>query len=175
MIFRGKDIPEERKRQWYRRASKALQNAALEAAGIQPNGQQPQQQPQYDQSYQQYQDPSQDLDYMRKQGAAAERINQYYGDDQARRQNVVDWGQAMDPDSHVANWLIENESSVAPQILERLTAHPEGWRELAELPPQTRHRWLSKLEGHIEAQMSFQQQMAQQMQQWDAGGSAQNK
>ena len=122
VIDKGKPLSEDRQRTWYRRASRALQDAANEAAGIQPNGQQPQQQPQYDQSYQQYQDPAQSLDYMRKQGAAAERINQYYGNDQVRRQAVVDWGQAMDPDQHVANWLIDNESTVAPQILERLAA-----------------------------------------------------
>jgi hypothetical protein len=50
-IFRGKALPEERQRQWYRRASRALTNAANEAAGIQPNGQQPQQQSQQQPQY----------------------------------------------------------------------------------------------------------------------------
>ena len=44
-IDRGEDIPQERQSAWLRRASKALQDAALEAQGIQPNGQQEQQEP----------------------------------------------------------------------------------------------------------------------------------
>jgi hypothetical protein len=114
-----------------------------------------------------YYPQQQDLEYMRKQGAAAERINQYYGQDQQRRQNVVDWGVAMDPDHHVAQRLIDNESVVAPQILEKLAASPEAWRQLAELPAHQRDRWLGALEGHLTAEANFQRQMAAQVQKWD--------
>jgi hypothetical protein len=162
---RGEEISQDRQNKWFRRASKAVNDAVNEAQGALQTalGQQPQPQQQYSDA--DYQAAAQsDLDYMRKQGAAAERINQYYGDDKERRQAVVDWGQAMDPESHVAQWLIDNESTVAPQILERLTASPEAWRELAELPPQTRSRWLSKFEGYVEAELKFGKQQAQQQQ-----------
>jgi hypothetical protein len=159
VIDRGEEIGQARQNRFFRRASKALNDAVNEATGIQPNGQQPQYDPA---AYQEQAD--QTLDYMRKQGAAAERINQYYGNDTERRQEVVNWGAAMDPEHHVANWLIDNESRVAPQILERLTASPEAWRELAELPPQTRNRWLSKFEGYVEAELKFGKQQAQQQQ-----------
>jgi hypothetical protein len=129
VIDRGEEIGQARQNRFFRRASKALNDAVNEATGVQPNGQQPQYSPA---AYQEQAD--QTLDYMRKQGAAAERVNQYYGNDMERRQEVVNWGAAMDPEHHVANWLIDNESRVAPQILERLTASPEAWRELAELP-----------------------------------------
>ena len=38
VMDKGKPIPEERQRQWFRRASKALSDAEMEAAGLQSNG-----------------------------------------------------------------------------------------------------------------------------------------
>jgi hypothetical protein len=165
-IDRGEELPQDRKSTWYRRASKALTDAANEAAGIQTNGQQPQ--PQQDQSAYQYQDRSQDPDYARKQGAAAERVNQYFGNDQERRQHVVDWHQALDPENKVAEWVISNESTVAGQIMERLASNPEALQQIAEMPDRQRDRWLGALEGNITAETNFKQQMAQQQQQFAA-------
>jgi hypothetical protein len=114
---------------------------------IQPtNEQQPQPQQYSDQS--QYEgDPTQDPTYMRKQGIVSERISRYFGDNQELKQSIVDWGAAMDEQGTVADWLIQNESSVAPQILHRLSQHPEGWAQLVSLPPQTRDRWLQNSKG----------------------------
>jgi hypothetical protein len=72
----------------------------------------------------------------------------------------------MDPESHVANWVIENESHFAPQILERLADHPEALQQLASMPPNQRDRWLGALEGHTAAETNFTRQMAQQQQSW---------
>jgi hypothetical protein len=166
VMDRGEEIPEDRKSQWYRRASKALSDATNEALGIKSNGWTgPPENPGYVESSEGV-DPQQldPVGYARKEGAAAQRVAAYFGDNQGAKQNIVDWGQAMDPESHVAEWLVDNESSVAPQILERLAANPEGWQQLASLPPQTRDRWLSKLEGHIEAELRFGQQQAQRQQ-----------
>jgi hypothetical protein len=165
-IDRDEELPENRKSAWYRRASKALADAANEAQGIRTNGQeQPQFMPQ-DARPDEYYAPADPVEHARKTGAAMERVKAYFGENQEAKQFIVDWGQAMDPESTVADWLIQNESAVAPQILERLAAHPEGWSQLAQLPPQTRDRWLSKLEGHIEAEISFASQQRQQQQQW---------
>ena len=174
-MFRGKDMPDERKRSWYRRAGKALADAADEAAGITKEfreqiGPNQQEKPRFipeNARPGEYYPEQQDLDYMRKMGAAAERVNQYFGQDQARRQNVMDWGQAMDPESLVSQWLIDNESVVAPQILEKLAGSPEAWKQLAELPAPQRDRWLGALEGHLTAEANFQRQMAEQVQRWD--------
>jgi hypothetical protein len=165
-IDRDEELPDNRKSAWYRRASKALSDAAAEAQGIRTNGeQQPEFMPQ-DARPEEYGAPSDPVEHARKTGAAMERVKQYFGDNQEAKQHIVDWGQAMDPESTVADWLIQNESAVAPQILERLAAHPEGWSQLAQLSPQTRDRWLAKLEGHIEAEISFASQQRQQQQQW---------
>ena len=77
----------------------------------------------------------------------SERISRYFGDNQELKQSIVDWGAAMDEQGTVADWLIQNESSVAPQILHRLSQHPEGWAQLVSLPPQTRDRWLQNSKG----------------------------
>lgn len=73
-MFRGKDIPEERKSAWYRRASKALNDASMEAAGLKSNGLPSQEIPEFiprnarsDDFYSEQFDP----DYTRKEGAAA--------------------------------------------------------------------------------------------------------
>jgi hypothetical protein len=163
-IDKGRDLPEERQRQWFRRASKAVHDATLEAQGIQPNGQQPQPQ-QVSQDQYQYQDRTQDPNYMRKMGAGAERVNQYFGQDQERREGVVAWGQAMDPGNTVAEWIIENESVAGPAILDRLAQNPEAWQQLAALPPNKRDRWLGALEGHIVTERNYKNQLAQQQQQ----------
>jgi hypothetical protein len=159
VIDQGREIPKDRQNKWFRRASKALADASAEAAGaFQPLiGEPPP-----SESYQGSEYETDPMEFARKQGAAAERIKLYFGDNAEKKQSIQDWGSAMDPENHVATWVIENESAVAPQIMERLAAHPEGWLQLAQLPPKTRNRWLSKLEGHIEAELRFGQQQAQQ-------------
>jgi hypothetical protein len=73
----------------------------------------------------------------------------------------------MDPESQVAEWVIENESVVAPQIMGRLADNPEALRQIAEMPVRQRDRWLGALEDNIMAEANFRQQLAQQQQQWN--------
>jgi hypothetical protein len=105
VIDRGEEIPGARQGEWYRRASKALQEATLEAQGIQPNSQQPQGQPTYipDAAGYESESQSQDPDYARKEGAAQVRIQNYFGNDTEKKQNIVDWHQAMDPQCTAAD------------------------------------------------------------------------
>ena len=72
----------------------------------------------------------------------------------------------MDPENKVANWVIDNESAYAPQILEKLADNPQALQELAEMPASQRHRWLGALEGHIAAEQNFARQLQGQQQQW---------
>lgn len=165
VIDRGEEIPQERQNQWFRRAHKALTDAALEAQGIQPNGQdeQPSQPPP---GYVPGDEAHAAVENARKTGAAALRVEQYFGGNAERKQQIVDWHSSLDPESHVANWVIENESHFAPQIMERLADNPEALQQLASMPANQRDRWLGALEGHIAAETNFAQQMAQQQQSW---------
>lgn len=161
-IDRGEEISEQRKGQWYRRAHKALTDAANEAAGIKTADQDEQQAapPEYDPT-----EEAQSRDYARKEGAAQVRVQQYFGNNEERKQQIIEWHAAMDPESKVASWIIENESQFAPQIMERLADNPEALQQLASMPANQRDRWLGALEGHIAAQTNFAQQVAQQQQQ----------
>lgn len=164
---RGEDLPQERQNQWYRRAHKALTDAALEAQGIQPNGQggeEPQQPPP---GYVPGDEALREAERARKEGAAALRVQQYFGGNQERKQQIIDWHQAMDPESKVAEWVIENESAVAPQIMEKLADNPEAVQQIAEMTPRQRDRWLGALEGNITAEQNFARKMQQEMTQWD--------
>ena len=69
-----------------------------------------------------------------KTGAAAMRIQQYFGDNTERKEQITQWHQAMDPEGKVATWVIENESTYAPQIMEKLADNPEALQQLAEMP-----------------------------------------
>jgi len=169
VIDHGEDLGEERQAKWFRRAHKALTDAALEAQGIDPNaleGQQPQEPPP---GYVPGDEAAWEIEEAHKTGAAQMRINQYFGDNQEARQNVTEWHQAMDPEGTVAQWIIDNESPMAGPIMQRTTEHPEALAELARLSPAERSRWLSKLEGHLEAEMRIGQQLAGQQQQWSQG------
>ena len=164
---RGEDLRQERQNQWYRRAHKALTDAALEAQGIQPNGQggeEPQQPPP---GYVPGDEALREAERARKEGAAALRVQQYFGGNQERKQQIIDWHQAMDPESKVAEWVIENESAVAPQIMEKLADNPEALQQIAEMTPRQRDRWLGALEGNITAEQNFARKMQQEMTQWD--------
>jgi hypothetical protein len=165
VIDEGRELPEDRRRSWYRRASKALNDAAMEASGLEPRRELDASVTQFNPTDQQY-DPSQDPVYARKAGIVTEKINQFFGDNRNRRQEIVDWGSAMDERGEVADWVIRNECAVAPQMFERLVSHPQAWAEIAQMDPQTRDRTLSKLEGAIEAEMRFANQQQAQAQQW---------
>ena len=166
-IDRGEDLPQERQNQWFRRASKALQDATLEAQGIKLNEQgEPQRPPPPPPGYVPGDEAMREIENARKTGAAALRVQQYFGDNQERKQQIIDWHQSLDPANTVANWVIENESVVAPQIMERLADNPEALQQIAEMPANQRDRWLGMLEGKIVAETHFAQQMAQQQQQW---------
>jgi hypothetical protein len=132
VIDRGEEIGDDRKTKWYRRASKALSDATAEAQGIL--------QPLIDQlpppqSYQGSEYETDPVTYARKEGMAAQRVNAYFGDNQTVKQNIMDWGAAMDEEGHVARWLVENECQVAPQILERLA--PSRRLGTIGVPPST--------------------------------------
>ena len=165
-IDRGEDLPRERANQWYRRAHKALTDAANEAAGIQPNGQGEQEPSAPPPGYVPGDEAQRGVERARKEGAAQLRVSQYFGNDAEKKQEIINWHDAMDPEHHVAEWVIENESVFAPQILERLSANPEALQQLASMPANQRDRWLGMLEGRIAAETNFAQQMTQQQQQW---------
>jgi hypothetical protein len=48
----------------------------------------------------------------------------------------------------------------------RTTENPEALQQLAQMSPSERSRWLSKLEGHLEAEMRIAQQLQGQQQAW---------
>jgi hypothetical protein len=165
VIDEGGELPEERQAQWFRRASK-VHDATLEAQGIKLDEQgQPEAPPPPPPGYVPGDEAMREIENARKTGAAAMRINQYFGDNQEIRQHITEWHQAMDPQSTVAQWLIDNESAMAGPIMQRCADNPEALAQLAQMPPAERSRWLSKLEGHLEAEMRIGQQLAQQQQQ----------
>jgi hypothetical protein len=55
---------------------------------------------------------------------------------------------------------------MAGPIMQRCADNPEALQQLAQMSPAERSRWLSKLEGHLEAELKFGQQLAGQQQQW---------
>jgi hypothetical protein len=164
-IDEGIDLPHDRQNSWFRRASKALSDAANEARGVRPTSGQEQPQPTYiPDEYRP--EPVRDEDYGRKTGVAAERVRAYFGPDVETKQNIIAWSEAMDPQSHVASWLIENESPVPGPMMSRLKDHPEEWRVIAELPARQRDIALATLQGNLMAEMNFAQRLAQQQQSW---------
>ena len=107
-----------------------------------------------------------EIENARKEGAAAMRVQQYFGNNTERKEEITSWHRAMDPESKVAQWVIDNESAYAPQIMEKLADNPQALQELAEMPANQRHRWLGALEGHIAAEQRFARQLQGQQQQW---------
>ena len=164
---RGEKLDERRDAAWFRRAHKALQDAALEAQGIKLNEQgEPEVPPPPPPGYVPGDEAMREVERARKEGAAAMRIQQYFGNNTERKEQITQWHQAMDPEGKVATWVIENESTYAPQIMEKLADNPEALQQLAEMPANQRQRWLGALEGHIAAEQNFARQMAGQQQQW---------
>jgi hypothetical protein len=169
-MFRGKDMPEERKSAWYRRASKALNDAAMEATGIKSNGLPSQEKPEYipqnarsDEYYSEQFDPN----YTRKEGAAAERVRAYFGNNQERKQQIIDWHTAQDPESRVAGWLISNDSPIPGQMIAWTADNPEALQTIAALPARQRDIALAHLQGQLMAQEGYAQHARQQQQQWE--------
>ena len=153
---RGEQLDERRDAAWFRRAHRALQDAANEAAGIKLNEQgEPEAPPPPPPGYVPGDEAMREVENARKEGAAAMRIQQYFGNDTERKTQITQWHQAMDPESKVAQWVIDNESAYAPQIMEKLADNPEALQQLAEMPANQRHRWLGALEGHIAAEQTF--------------------
>jgi hypothetical protein len=168
-MFKGKDISEDRKSAWYRRASKALNDAQMEAAGIKSNGLPSQEIPEYiprnarsDDFYPEQFDPN----YQKKEGAAAERVRQYLGNNQERKQQIIEWHQAMDPECKTATWLIQNDSPIPGAIMGWTANNPEALQTIASLPARQRDIALAHLQGQLMAQESYAQQMRQQQAQW---------
>ena len=55
------------------------------------------------------------------------RIQQFIsGTTPSAKNRLLQWHQAMDPEGKVATWVIENESTYAPQIMEKLADNPEA-------------------------------------------------
>ena len=94
------------------------------------------------------------------------RVQSYFGGNTERKEEITAWHRAMDPESKIADWCIENESAYVPQIMEKLADNPQALQELAEMPANQRHRWLGALEGHIAAEQNFARQLQGQQQQW---------
>lgn len=163
----GEKLDEGRDAAWFRRAHKALQDAALEAQGFQLNEQgEPQAPPQPPPGYVPGDEVMREVQRARKEGAAAMRIQSYFGNDTERKEQITQWHKAMDPEGKVADWVIENESVYAAQIMEKLADNPEALQQLADMPLRQRVRWLGALEGHIAAEQNFARQTAGQQQQW---------
>jgi hypothetical protein len=170
VMFRGKNIPEDRKSAWFRRASKALNDAEMEAAGIKSNGLPSQEKPEYipqnarsDEYYSEQFDPN----YTRKEGAAAERVRAYFGNNQERKQQIIDWHTAQDPESRVAGWLISNDSPIPGQMMAWTADNPEALQTIAALPARQRDIALAHLQGQLMAAEGFSQQARAQQQQWE--------
>jgi hypothetical protein len=128
---------------WYRRASRALSDATEEQTGIPPKGQ-----AQEWQSSPEYGEQISETELSRRTGQAAERVRQHFGSNfENVRQNIVEWHQAMDPESRVSSWLIENESPIPGAIMQYTSDNPEILRTIAELPPRKRDLALATLQG----------------------------
>ena len=163
----GEKLDERRDAAWFRRAHKALQDAALEAQGFQLNEQgEPEAPSPSPPGYVPGDEAMREVERARKEGAAAMRVQAYFGNNAERKEEITQWHRAMDPESKIADRCIENESAYVPQIMEKLADNPEALQELAEMPANQRHRWLGALEGHIAAEQTFARQMAGQQQQW---------
>jgi hypothetical protein len=94
----GEELDDDRQAKWFRRAHKALQDAALEAQGIRFDEQgQPELPPPPPPGYVPGDEAAREIEEARKVGAAQMRINQYFGDNQEARDNVTQWFEAMDP------------------------------------------------------------------------------
>jgi hypothetical protein len=177
VIDHGEDLGPERQAKWFRRASKALQDAALEAQGVKldEHGQ-----VEADQlpppGYVPADEAAREIEEAHKMGAAQMRINQYLGGNEELRQQITDWHAAEDPEGTVAQWVIDSGTEMAGPIMARCAQHPEALRELASLPPEQRSRWLSKLEGHLETELRIAAQLQQQQQQaqWTQGRRVSN-
>ena len=161
---RGEQLDERRNSEWYRRAHKALTDAANEAAGIKPDEQgEPEEAPS---GFVPANEVEQMLDQERKAAQARMRVDQYFGGNAERKDEIVNWHQAMDPGSVCAQWVIDSGTPVAGQLMERLADHPEALQQIAEMSPSQRDRTLGHLEGRILAETQMAQQMRQQDQQW---------
>ena len=103
----------------------------------------------------------------RKTAEARMKVDAYLGPGiNDRKQQIIDWHSALDPESHCAKWIIDSGTPVAGQIMEQLAAHPEALTEIAQMQPRQRERILGNLEGKLMAEQHFAQQMAQQQAQW---------
>jgi hypothetical protein len=162
----GEKLDERRNSEWFRRASKALREATLQAQGIDVNEQGVQEPQEAPSGYIPANEVEHMLDQERKTAQARMRVDAYFGGNTQRKEEIVNWHQAMDPGSVCAQWVIDSGSPVAGQLMERLADHPEGLQEIAQMTPSQRDRVLGHLEGRILAETQFAQQMAQQNQQW---------
>jgi hypothetical protein len=167
VIDRGEDIPQQRQNQWFRRASKALQDATLQAQGIDVNAPQGEEQQEAPSGFVPADEVEHMLDQERKTAQARMRVDQYFGANTQRKDEIVNWHSAMDPGSVCAQWVIDSGTPVAGQLMERLADHPEALQQIAEMPPSQRDRTLGHLEGRILAETQMAQQMAQQQRSWD--------
>ena len=163
----GEKLDERRDAAWFRRAHKALQDAALEAQGFQLNEQgEPEVPPPPPPGYVPGDEAMREVERARKEGAAQMRVQSYFGNNAERKEEITAWHRAMDPEGQVCNWCIDNESAYTPQIMEKLADNPQALGELAAMPANQRHRWLGALEGHIAAEQNFARQLQGQQQQW---------
>ena len=100
---RGEKLDERRDAAWFRRAHKALQDAALEAQGIKLNEQgEPEVPPPPPPGYVPGDEAMREVERARKEGAAAMRIQQYFGNNTERKEQITQWHQddrRQSPDS----------------------------------------------------------------------------
>jgi hypothetical protein len=147
----GKELSATEMAEARRRTHRALQDAAEEAAEVNDQVQ-----------YEPYREEHHDTELARKTGASAERVNQYIGNDAEKRQHIVDWHQAMDPQSHVATWCIENESPCPGQIMQYTADNPEVLSQIAQLPQRQRDIAIAHLQGMLIAQQQYAEHQSQQ-------------
>lgn len=91
----------------------------------------------------------------------------YFGNNQERKQDIIAWHQAQDPECRVATWLIQNDSPIPGPMMDWTASNPEALQTIAALPARQRDIALAHLQGQLMAQEGFAQQIWQQQQQWD--------
>ena len=119
VIDRGEDIPQERRSQWFRRAHKARPTPPMRLRASTRMSRESKSR-KSSPGYVPGDEAQRGVERARKEGAAQLRVAQYFGDNAEKKQEIINWHDAMDPEHHIAEWVIQNESAVAPQILERL-------------------------------------------------------
>ena len=101
-----------------------------------PRGEEPQQPPP---GYVPGDEALTEAERARRRGGA--QVQQYFGGNQGASGWIIDWHQTMDPESKVPRWVIENRAQSLRKY-GKLADNPEALRQIAEMTPRQRDRWL---------------------------------